>query len=184
MITLHGGEPVLNPDIIKIAEILTEYHKKTGCRLWLLTNNSSPAVRRLTTMLNCKFNIPLGISTKIGKNIDGSGSPIKYVAVNEAPCDLGIEYDQGCFQTSNCGVCYNYLGYFPCSPMAAAARVFGYPPTAKTFKEFTEAACVNDMKKHCRLCGFSAPGRCRVVEQVTSQSWETVFTSYKKELAA
>lgn len=182
MITLHGGEPVLNPEAMKIAEILSEYRKRTGCKLWLLTNNSSPAVRRAVTMINHRYDIPLGVSTKRGRNIDASGNPIEYVAVNESPSDLGIGHDLGCFQTANCGVCYNYLGYFPCSPMAAAARVFGYSPTATSFKGLTGEACREALALHCKHCGFSAQGRRRVVNQVTSLTWDALLLAYKHSI--
>lgn len=180
MITLHGGEPVLNPEIFEIAKLLDDYRKLTGCKLWLLTNNSSPGTRKLATEVNCKFNIPLGVSTKHGKNIDGAGNPIQYVAVNEAPIDLGLVGDHGCFQTSNCGVCYNYLGYFPCSPMAAAARVFGFPPAARSYKDFTEEACEKYINMHCKYCGFSTPDRPRVITQTMTQTWESLLLEYNR----
>ncbi len=187
MITLHGGEPVLNPEIFEIAELLCEYRKRVSCNLWLLTNNSSPLVRRLTTSVNMKYDISLGVSTKKGKNADKDGNPIEYVGVNNSPVDLGLQHDHGCFQTSNCGVCYNYLGYFPCSPMAAAARVFDYLPTARSVKDFTAEACDEALKKHCPHCGFSAPDMARVVNQVTSKTWQDAFTRYnqpqRKEVA-
>lgn len=177
-ITIHGGEPVLNPEIEKIVEVLTIYRKNTGCNLWLLTNNSSDDVRERATRINVKYGVALGISTKRGKNISETGSLIEYVAVNESPEDLGLPHDHGCFQTANCGVCYNYLGYFPCSPMAAAAKVFGYAPSAKSFLEFTQGACDASMDIHCRHCGFSTPERKRVVHQTMTPTWRTALFNY------
>jgi hypothetical protein len=181
MITLHGGEPVLAPEIFSIAEVLAEYRGRTGCKLWLLTNNSSNHVRRLVTKISLDYNIPLGVSTKKGKNNDRDGNPIEYVAVNESPEDLGIEHERGCFQTENCGICYNYLGYFPCSPMAAAARVFGYRGL-DSISKLTESSCLDGFDLHCRHCGFSAPQNRRVVSQTSSKTWKDALELYNNQL--
>lgn len=176
-ITLHGGEPVLNPNIDAIAKILVEYRKETGCKLWLLTNNSNDVIRQLTTMISVEYDIALGISTKRGSNIDGSGSPIKYAQINNSPADQGIEYDHGCFQTSTCGICFNYLGWFPCSPLAAAARVYGYAGV-RSIASLTNDQCDLYFKEHCKHCGFSAPDMPRISEQVTSKTWRDALQLY------
>ena len=183
MITIHGGEPVLNPQIDEICRILASYKhaQNPGCVLWLLTNNSSPEVKRRVTEMHTKYNIPLGISTKKGTNADGKGNPIEYVPVNISAKDLGIDYDKGCFQTSNCGVCYNYMGYFGCSPMAAAARVFGYEPVARSIKNFTRDKIMEAFNMHCGHCGFSIPGLKRDVCQCTTSTWETMLGEYNAQ---
>ena len=176
-ITLHGGEPVLNPHIDAIIKLLVEYRKLTGCKLWLLTNNSSDLVRRKTTAILTEYGIPLGLSTKRGKNIDGSGSPISYAQVNNSPIDQGIEHDLGCFQTETCGICFNNLGWFPCSPLAAAARVFGFVG-CKSITELTDEKCKQYFEQHCGHCGFSAPQMPRIPNQVTSRTWENALAAY------
>lgn len=176
-ITMHGGEPVLNPYIDEIVSILSSYRKETGCILWLLTNNSSDSVRKKVTKISVKYDIALGVSTKIKKNINGTGSPIRYVQVNNSPCDNGRESDHGCYQTSTCGICFNYLGFFPCSPMAAAARVFGYKGI-HSIVNFTDDQCDLYFKEHCKHCGFSDPNEPHVVDQVTSKTWEDALRRY------
>lgn len=178
MITLHGGEPVLNPFIYDIVKLLTEYRAETGCNLWLLTNNSSDYVRKLVTRISINYNIPLGVSSKKDRNITNTGSPIEYVPVNESPDDLGISHENGCFQTENCGICYNDKGYFPCSPMAAAARVFGYIG-CNSITELTDEKCQEYFSIHCKHCGFSAPERKRVINQATSPTWESALNKYQ-----
>jgi hypothetical protein len=178
MITIHGGEPVLNPWIYDIVRLLVEYRKSVGCKLWLLTNNSSPEIREKVSRISTRYEIPLGISTKIGKNIDAYGNLIDYITVNYSPCDSGKDYELGCFQTENCGVCYNYQGYFPCSPMAAAARVFGYKQAAKSISDLTYDKCVEYFKLHCKHCGFAAVDKQRANQQVTSTTWSKALLNY------
>ena len=181
MITLHGGEPVLNPQSKEICAMLAEYKKKVNpeVTLWLLSNNSTPEIRKRITFVNTEYDIPLGISTKIGTNRNGAGSDIPYVPVNLSPEDCGAEWKRdGCFQHYNCGVCFNYLGYFPCSPMAAAARVFGYAG-CRTMAEMTDERILEMFSLHCRHCGFGfAEERARVVMQVTSATWEKKLHEY------
>jgi len=180
MITIHGGEPVLNPHIDEICRILTNYKRtqNPGCVLWLLTNNSCVEVRKRITAINTKYNIPLGISTKKKTNADGHGNPIEYIPVNVSAIDLGVEHDNSCFQTSNCGVCYNYRGFYGCSPMAAAARVFGYEPVATSIRDFTRDKIMESFKQHCGHCGFSIPDMKREVEQKMTKTWETKLGAY------
>jgi len=175
MITIHGGEPVLNPGINAICELLYKYKIEHNPEvvLWLLTNNSCEVVRSRVTYINDKFKIPLGISTKIGDN-----TGMEYVAVNDSPADSGVEHDFNCFQTANCGVCYNNLGYFGCSPMAAAARVFDYKPVAKSIGSLTRRNILESFDRHCQHCGFSSPQRPRVKEQITSQTWKSSLERY------
>lgn len=183
MITLHGGEPVLNPHVYGIVEKLMEYRRdhNPGVKFWLLTNNSAPGVRRIAVDISIKYGIPLGISTKRKDNSDGNGNPMEYVPINSSPIDKGIAHDFNCFQPQNCGVCYNIKGYYPCSPMAAAARVFDYIESVKSIADLTAEHCDGEFKKHCGHCGFSAPDRPRVYAQETSQTWETALKKYIDE---
>lgn len=171
-ITLHGGEPVLNPEIYDICRVLSNYRDRTGTNLWLLTNNSCDAIREKTTRILCDFEIPLGIATK-------DGGPILYIPVNESPFDLDEKPSLGCFQTSNCGICYNYLGYFPCSPMAAAARLFDYN-AVESIRELTVDKCKEYFYVHCAHCGFAMQDRRRVTGQTSTDTWIEKFNSYQK----
>ena len=173
-ITIHGGEPVLNPWIMDIIKQLVTFRSTFGTNLWLLTNNSSPKIRSLITKISCDYSIPLGIATK-------NGSPIAYHPVNESPEDLGENYSIGCFQTENCGICFNNLGYFPCSPLAAAARVFDYKPTAVSIKQLTLERCNEYFEMHCKHCGFAMKDRRRVTEQTNTETWQKAFSNYQRK---
>jgi len=175
-ITMHGGEPTLNDDVIAIGKLLVDYRARTkGCeRIWIVTNGSQPDVTdRLKEM-----GIDIGLSVKKGSNIDHAGNPIPYVPVNESPTDLGEPWLPGCFQMSECGICYNYLGFWPCSPMAAAARVFGYQPYCHDPAELNPSGLYEYAQQHCRHCGFAMPGRSRVIEQTTTATWEKALADY------
>ena len=173
-ITLHGGEPVLNPNIDIIVEKLCAFREKTGVRLWLLSNNSNDRIRQKITSIHVKYNIPLGIATKDGNNLP-------YIPVNESPSDLELDYTLGCFQTSDCGICFNYLGYFPCSPMAAAARVFGFAGV-QLIDHLDIETCNEFFNLHCKHCGFAIPDRRRVTEQTSTETWIKNFNEYRQTI--
>lgn len=179
-ITLHGGEPVLNPWIYDIVKLLVKYSLDTGCKLWLLSNNSSPKIRETISRISLRYDIPLGISEKKSINADAGGNPIEYIPVNESPTDIGLPFTHGCFQSKTCGVCFNYMGYFPCSPMAAAARVFNYSPAAASIKDLTENVCIKYFAMHCKNCGFAMPDRRRVTTQLTTETWQKAFDECTK----
>jgi hypothetical protein len=124
--------------------------------------------------------INLGISEKHVRNQMANGSPIAYVPVNESPEDLGLSHDDGCFQTANCGICRNYLGFWPCSPMAAAARVFGYITPVLKVSDITVEGMGDLLPMHCKHCGFSMPDRERVIDQVSTQTWIDGFQQYQE----
>lgn len=179
-ITLHGGEPVLTPYFEDSIKLLCEYREHTGCTLWLLSNNSNQLIRDKTKYIHDKYNIALGISEKQNTNRDAKGHALMYVPVNESPDDLGLPYTLGCFQSAQCGMCYNKQGYFPCSPMAAAARVFDYSSMGHSITDVTEEACREKFSQHCKHCGFAMPDRRRVFDQVTTPTWDKAFDKYMK----
>lgn len=178
-ITIHGGEPCLNPWIEKICAMLSRYKhlENPDCVLWLLSNNSTTEIRKKITYLSCRYEIPLGISTKIKDNTDGSGNKIQYIPVNISPTDSGKDHSIGCFQTQNCGICYNYNGYYGCSPMAASARVFGYKPVAQSIAELKEENILEAFSEHCKHCGFAMEAE-RITEQESSTFWKEGFKKY------
>lgn len=178
-ITVHGGEPVLNPAIFDIVGVLVEYreHRKRKVRIQFLTNYSTPMIRKLANEVEL-MGVELGIAQKEGGAFYHDGSAIPYVPVNQSPEDLHLPWSRGCFQSSDCGICLNYLGYWECSPAAAAARVFGYKASAKSLQEVTEDVLAGGYDEHCRHCGFAA-SQSRVTRQSTTETWDKALSEYR-----
>jgi hypothetical protein len=166
-ITVHGGEPCLHPDWEEIAELMLAWRKaKDGRTVWWLTNMHGSVVQARVAEIEA-----------MGLAIGRAEKPLKvmYIPVNESPTDLGLPWTRGCFQTATCGVAYNKRGYYPCSPMAAAARVFGYEPC-----ELDQGVMAEYMLRHCRHCGFAIDGRARRSDQVTTRTWEEALSKYER----
>jgi hypothetical protein len=180
-ISLHGGEPLLHPEVLAIGHLLVDYRRvhSPGLALQALTNWSTEKIRVVGDSLR-SMGINLGISEKHVRNQMANGSPIPYVPVNESPEDLGLSHDGGCFQTENCGICRNYLGFWPCSPMAAAARVFGYTTPILRVNDIAVDGMRDLLPMHCKHCGFSMPDRPRVIDQISTKTWTEGFKQYQE----
>jgi len=64
LITLHGGEPVLNPYIYDICDIISNYCKQNDIGIWILTNFSTQDIRDRVKKIYTDFKIGAGISYK------------------------------------------------------------------------------------------------------------------------
>lgn len=179
-ISLFGGEASLHKDIIEIAEMLSIYKQKFNptVKLWIFTNYSTAEVRENVHRLFVDYGIEPGISLKTGQNLDPWGKPIPYVTVNNSPADNGVSSTLCCYLPGEFGLAFNYLGFFPCSPMGAAARVFDYKPMCSSVKDISEEKCFEYYHMHCKHCGFSYEKEQRSIEQVSSKTWKDAFDRY------
>jgi hypothetical protein len=176
LITIHGGEPCLHPKCVEIAQLLLDYKRDHNPKvtLWWLTNWSSPIVKERAGWIR-----DMGIS--LGPADKGIEQPY-YVPVNKSPRDVGVEPTEGCFQLTDCGMALNVRGYYPCSPMASAARVFDYPPMCASCSGITESSALAYAMQHCEHCGFALPNEPRVNRQVTTPTWETKLGAYRESV--
>lgn len=182
IITIHGGEPALHPQFQQICGMLANYRDRFNreCRIWCLSNVSTDGIRERLKFINHEYKIGIGDSPKIGSNVAPSGAPILYVPVNRSPVDAGEEPTDGCFQTTDCGICFNYLGFWECSPAGAAARVFGYEPMARHIWELDPVRLASGFSLHCRHCGFASTKAKRVFEQLTTETWKEKLDEYAR----
>jgi hypothetical protein len=177
-ITVHGGEPCLHPDFQDIAEVLLSYKNKCGhdCTIWWLTNDSCQAIKDRTAEIEA-MGIPLGRAYK--------ESQPDYIPVCVSPTDEGLLPTDGCYMSATCGMSLNINGYWPCSAMAGAERVWGYKSTIQEPKDITESAIKVLRAQHCLRCGFGLGGEStgkRTKEDVRSSSWMKQLELYQSRL--
>lgn len=179
-IVLHGGEPTLRTDIVEVArEVMRIREYRPSCELEICTNGTNSDICQQVQDLGWHA----GIAPKHGAGLTPTGDPVRYIPVNESPLDLGLQHDRECFQSYRCGICLNRDGYWPCSPMAAAARVFGYESEIESVDELGAYAVglFDDyLLRHCGHCGFSLPGRRLVTEQTSTETWSKLFANYNR----
>lgn len=170
-IKLFGGEPTLHQHIEPFCRLLKEYvdSYNESCIIRLVSNGSD---MNMAYRLQDEFGVELGIERKLD-NLQSD-----YVTVNDSPTDAGEDTFLGCYISEDCGVAYNYLGYYECSPAAAAARVFGYDPVALSVRDLTVESCIKAYESHCKHCGFSRAICQRSSKQITSRTWNEKFQAY------
>lgn len=173
-IKFHGGEPTLHPQLLELAQVMVDYRRKHNpkVRLSIVSNDTNP--ERVAAVLALGFDPQ--VSPKVRNNTDKSGNKLLYVPVNVSPVDLGVSPTSGCFIPQECGIAMNNLGFWPCGPAAAAARVFGYEAPVTHVQDLTPERLMV-LYKHCDHCGF-AMKQDRIFEQRTSPTWATKLAAY------
>jgi len=173
LITLTGGEPTLVPNLLEICGLVASYTRHNqNCRVVCLSNGSNPRIMQAVADIG----VEPGVSIKLDTNRNAAG-PIPYVPVCVSPTDQGLPWTAGCFQSRDCGMALNNLGYWPCSPMAAAARVFGLYAVSETLGGISEAGLSAAMLTYCRQCGLSCD-QPREIKQKTSPTWAAALERY------
>lgn len=175
-IHITGGEPVLHRDFDRFYTFLKkifEDYKYDRKQIHFLTNYSHEYIRKWIDRIEVD-----GFS--IGKSEKSDDKKYQYVTVNNAPCDVCDLYTiYGCNISAECGIAYNYDGYFPCTPMAAASRVFSDIKPVKSISALTLGKMYDMAHDHCKRCGHSRFEEERSNKQVTSETWESAFNEYR-----
>lgn len=150
-LVLEGGEPTLHPGLEGICSLLSSYKKWSNpdVKLFIATNGHGAAVQSGIKMAE-SFGFKSECSGKDGRVLwDG------HVPICNSPLDCGESWSLGCHQTSRCGVAFNNHGFWSCSPLACAARVFGYQPQATRLEDVTVENMEKGLLLHCQHCGYS-----------------------------
>jgi len=172
-IKLHGGEPTLHPEFLEICRLLADYRNQHNptCELSVCSNGSR--MDKVNAALALGFTPQVSVKVKTNKDISGAWMP--YVRVNESPKDLGME-PIDCYVPNDCGLGLNNDGFYPCAPIAGAARVFHYITPCKHVRDIT-VENLRTLLAHCEHCGFAIK-QPRAAEQVTSPTWDAKLKEY------
>jgi hypothetical protein len=177
-IVLHGGESCLHPQFFDLCQLLVDY-RNAHCpetRLILTTNGYTQAV---CDRVNKAASMGFVISNSHREN--GFSYFCGHLPYCVSPTDTGEKYTEGCSESSECGIALTNRGYYECSPAAAAWRVMGYEPLAKSLQEVSVEKMKEGFKIHCKHCGFSRVGATAVGgdKTITTGTWERKLKEYE-----
>jgi hypothetical protein len=172
-IAILGGEPTLHPDLLEIINILSQYKKQYSPNLELIvsTNGSGDFVKQMIDK------IP---KTLILDNSSKEKKGIRHIAFNDAPSDhawnVFVDYSNGCYVTSSCGMGLTPYGYYCCPIAGAIDRVFGFNMGLKNLPS-DENSMKDQLSHFCKLCGHFLED-LRFSRNKISPVWQAAYSQY------
>jgi hypothetical protein len=182
-LVLHGGEPCLHPEFEKVCAALKLYKDthNPAVNLKCTTNGYGP--HNAEAM---KLAVSYGLEICDSKKTGETPNIAYHAAVLSSPTDCGDPFSLGCYQSSECGICFTPRGFYECSPAGAAWRVMGYEPMCKHVSELTEERLAEGFKVHCKHCGYArgSGGRDWTIapESPISKTWADAIAAYNHRL--
>lgn len=181
-IRILGGEPTLHPEFMEIIETLLRLKKvNLADSIELVTNGFGPRVKAILEK------VPIGIDIENSAK-EGNVQPA-FGPFNDAPIDSKIyrfaDFRNGCDIMYSCGIGLTPQGYYPCAVAGGIDRVtkagLGRSKLPSKSDEMRDL-----LERNCKLCGRFRDGhyvpeklRLPLLEQKTSPTWETIYSSWK-----
>lgn len=178
-LVLHGGEAALHPKFEKICQLLAAYKKSHNPSVKLFCCSSG-----WTDFIKSKLNYAQSLG--FGREDSGkNGDPyvVYHVPISNSPVDNSEDYYLGCFQTSKCGIAVNTHGFYPCSPMAASQRLFGYEPLCTRLEDVTTEKLAAGFALACQHCGYARVNLKSDPHAAYSPTWLVAMEKYKSKMA-
>lgn len=176
-IRITGGEPTLDPDLMKAFDELKRYLKfSRKTKIMLLTNGYGKLVQEKLKK------IPSWV-TVINTNKTTSYHPF-FQRTTVAAVDLkGYEranYKAGCYALDTCALAVTKNGYYPCGHANGVDRVFGFD-LGRTNLPSDDDSMREILDKTCRYCGYYVYYDPKVEPGFQSKSWKKAIDKYKKK---
>jgi 4Fe-4S single cluster domain len=181
-IRILGGEPTVHPNFEEICSILVEYREKHNhsCQLEISTHGAGEFTQKRLTWLKTVFPEFNHQNTK-------KTGPIQkdFAAACIAPQDMDPEWAKkhqfmGCNIPRDCGVGYNYQGFYCCAIAGAIDRIYGLGLSVKAVKELDSARLSSSYNIFCSKCGHYLPIRENSQTHL-SPSWKKALELYRRK---
>lgn len=173
-IRLLGGEPTMHPDFREFVSRIDAFVKDSGREtiLHVFTRGKDPFIVGELAWL--EENYP---NWHIENTNKKSKFQNKFTAVGWAPKDYP-EYRnedyRGCGNVHNCGIGFNYSGFYPAAPCGALAKFFNIEGI-KSLELVTEKSLMDMYPRVCSVCGIYHRHKLVKGGHERSQSWRNAL---------
>lgn len=181
-IIVAGGEPSLFSKINELYYILQEYsiyHNKVFDSQKLQIIHATNGLSKSTKM---KIKSLPSVVTHVYNSEKNNSEPY-FQAMTVAPIDLGV-YKEGelkvCSESWNCGICFNYRGFYPCAESASINdALISEDLSIKSLAQVNFESMSKILHKTCRYCGyyFESYGYKKSNELLISKTWNKLLNN-------
>jgi hypothetical protein len=178
-----GGEPTLHKDFREIIGYVVDYRNLHNPKLKIEVSTHGNGKHTQKQLLWLKDKYPF---IKHNNSHKKTNHPSYFNYMNLAPMDRNERMKnhnyRGCWIVRDCGIGFDYSGFYVCSAGAAISRIFGYKIGIKDFKEFSEEKMIGMYNLLCSKCGHYQPVRVNPhkPETLMSKTWSQAFESFRK----
>ena len=177
LIRILGGEPTLHPQIWDILRLLLAYKRdhSSNTTIRFYTNGLGPEVNSVLAKMPEEVRITNTKKTSVAQN---------FYSINIAPMDVkaysNLNYLNGCFVTTFCGIGLTRYGYYQCEIAGSIDRVFGLDLGRKELPG-CEDSMADLLKTFCKYCGYFKHDNFRTDEGLMSPIWEKAYENYERQ---
>jgi hypothetical protein len=180
-----GGEPTVHPQFWEILETIVQYRLTHNPSLLIRVSTHGAGERTTTILDRVAATFPF---VHVRNSAKTTTLQNDFVAINVAPKDwadatgVGSVYS-GCWIPANCGVGFNYAGFYCCAVAGAIDRICGDKLAIKSLRQVTPETLVAQYAPFCSMCGHYRPNRAGS-EHKMSPSWKAAFEEYRRQQPA
>ncbi len=151
-ICITGGEPILHPQALEIAERIAAYKRQFSpdTLILFMTNDLDPAKEKKRKLALLPPDIIVHGSKKDTVRYDHK--PMT-VAPGDVMANVDVDFSNACYLTAKCGVGLDAKGYYQCAVAAAIDRFHGLNFRRDTLPPTTDTM-VDLMNEYCKRCGM------------------------------
>jgi hypothetical protein len=178
---LIGGEPTVHPDFWEILRTVVEYRDNYNTVLIIQVSTHGAGEKTRETLQRIRTEFP---DVRIRNS--GKVSPIQpdFVAINVAPRDVDSDWAAahqfgGCWIPRDCGIGFNYAGFYCCAVAGAIDRLCGLDMAIKSLRDVSADRLTIQYQPFCSMCGHYRP-LYENSQNVTSPSWKLALSAYEK----
>jgi hypothetical protein len=178
---LIGGEPTVHPQFWDILETIVDYRRTANPSLLIRITTHGAGERTAAVLAKVEAEYPFVDIRNTAKTTTVQNH---FVAINVAPRDSaemagGDHQYSGCWIPFECGIGFNYAGFYCCAVAGGIDRVCGDKLAITSLRDVTHEKLMAQYAPFCSMCGHYRPIRAESDHKM-SPAWKAAFAEYDK----